>query len=320
MLNGLSQEYRISKQTEIIVRKNAKKFNYIPNRTAVSLRLKKTNTIGLIVPSLSNPFFSNISSALITALRQQNFAVILTDSEENSKREDKELRLLVSRSLDGLIIIPSGNKCVQAKELYNKGLPLIFVDRYFENSPISFVSTDNYTGAFDLTQHLINEGHKRIACIHGSKHVMPNVQRVKGYSCAMKCNNLLNFYIGGEDFTERTGYLHTKHLIQKQSLPTAIVALSDTIALGSLRALNEAKLKIPEDISLVTFDNSIYLDYLAPSITSIVQPIDEIADLTTKILIEQIEQKKDYKYIQQKILLQPKIVHRSSVRNLCNNA
>ncbi|MEX6687739.1 LacI family DNA-binding transcriptional regulator [Danxiaibacter flavus] len=313
VLNGLSRQYRISEETQDIVKAIARELNYRPNQTAVNLRRQKSYSIGLIIPSLSNPFFSNIASIVNHELRKRGYSVILTDSGEDEQTEIEELDLLLDRQIDGLIVTPSGSSYDHIEKAYNNGLPTVCIDRYFEATSVPYVATDNYQGAYELTTHLINYGHTRIACLQGVHHVMPNVQRTKGYQQALADHGLTTYYIGGTNFSEENGYTETHRLLQRKDRPTAIFALSDTIALGAIRAIREYGLIIPKDISLVTFDNAIYLDYMAPAITSIVQPVNEIARVSIRILLDKLEKMDIPEFNEEKVTIEPKIVYRDSV-------
>ncbi|CAL1519520.1 LacI family DNA-binding transcriptional regulator [Chitinophaga sp. MM2321] len=316
VLNGLSRQYRISKETEDTVMKIARKLHYRPNLTAVNLRRKKSNTIGLLVPTLFNPFFSNIASIVNHELRKNGYSVILMDCGEDEKTELEVLEFLVDRRIDGLLVMPSGHDCPHLDALYTKGMPMVCIDRYFESSAIPFVSTNNFQGAYELTKYLVSCGHKRIACIQGVNYVMPNKQRVAGYTAALADAGLPVYYIGGQDFSEENGYLETKLLLQQQVKPTAIFGLSDTIILGAIKALKEEGMTVPDDVSLATFDNALYLDYLAPALTSVVQPVAEIAQIAIRILLERMSGEPEGKRQQEKILLSPRIIHRASVREI----
>ena len=315
VLNGLSRKYRISKETEELVLRMGEKLNYRPNLTAVSLRLQKSNTIGLVVPNLSNPFFSNIASIVTHELRRSGYAVILTDCGENENTEVEAVNLLNDRRIDGLLVMPSGKHPTHLENIYNKGVPVVCIDRYFTSSGLPYVSTDNYQGAFDVTDYLIDCGHREIACIQGTHHIMPNIQRVKGYTDAMRKAGIARLRVTGNDFTQENGYLETKLLLQKEARPTAILALSDTIIFGSLKALKEEGLSVPQDISLVTFDNAEYLDFFDPPLTSVGQPVSQIARMSIKMLLEMMEKREKGEAIQSKqILLNPVIVYRKSVQ------
>ncbi len=317
VLNGVSKKFRISTATEARVLEAAERLGYTPNQTAINLRLKKSFAIGLVIPSLANPFFSTIASIVNQALHSKGYSVLVTDCNEEEKTEIDSVKNLAARNIDGMIIIPSGKDKRHLEVLYKQRIPVVFIDRYFNELPISYVATDHYDGALKLVNYLIECGHQKIACIQGTHHVLSNMERVRGYKSAMAVNNLPEFYIGGGSFTFEDGYLETKLLLQKQDKPTAILALSDTILLGALKALSEDGFNVPDDISLTTFDNSVYLDYLSCPVTSISQPITDIAQIAIRLLLDKIEAKaNDSETLpeQEKILIAPTIIHRKSVK------
>jgi len=315
VLNGVAKKYRISTATEAKVLEETRRLGYIPNQAARNLRLKKSFAIGLVIPNLANPFFANIVSIINQVLHERGYSVILTDCNEDEKLEVEAVNALSARNMDGMIVIPSGKKKNHLELLRQKGIPVVFIDRYFDDVAIPYVATNHYDGALKITEYLMANGHEKIACLQGSNHVMPNVKRVQGYVDAMKKHEKEPFYIGGNSFTFESGYLETKLLMQKYDKPTAILALSDTILLGSLKALAEDGYRVPEDISIATFDNSVYLDFLACPVTSVSQPVTDIATIAIKLLLDKIEKTSGNVVEQEKILISPSIIHRSSILN-----
>ena len=168
-------------------------------------------------------------------------------------------------------------------------VPIVLVDRYYDDAPLSYVSTNNFDGGLMATELLIANRHKRIACIQGDPETMPNRMRVKGYKQAMENAGLgANEMIFGNEFSIQNGYMETKLLLESNPRPTAIFALSNTILLGSIKAIREAGLRIPEDISIISFDNNKYLDYMVPPINRVSQPVEDMAKLASRILFEKI--------------------------------
>lgn len=314
VLNGTAKLYRVSTRTQEKVLEAARKLQYTPNQAAVNLRLKRSFSIGLVVPSLSNPFFSNIASIVSSAFRAQGFSVILIDCEEKEEAEVEATQSLAARNIDGIIVIPSGRNKTHLELLLRKKIPVISIDRYFDDIAVSYVATHHYEGAYNITEYLIRCGHRRIACLQGNPFVVSNMLRVDGYTTAMKTNGLPVFYVAGNSFTAESGYVETKLLLQKPERPTAILALSDTILLGALKALAEEGLSIPGDMSVVTFDNSSYLDFLSCTVTSVAQPVTDIANIAIKLLTDKIAARTSGgNHQQEKILLKPTIIHRKSV-------
>ena len=284
VMNGKADQYRISKATQKIVKEAAEKLNYIPNHFAANLRSGKSNTIALVLPSLSNPFFAVIASEINLELQKLGFMTILTDCNEDPEIENKALKKILSYNIEGLLIAPSGKKYKHIEQIHQTGLPLVCIDRYFEGLDIPYVATDNYTGAYSATEELIKRGHKNIACIQGNRDTSPNQLRVKGYADALRKAKITQSTILGDSFSMENGYIETMMLLKGKNIPTAIFTLSNTIAFGCLKALKEENIRIPDDISLITFDNRPYFDFLQTPLASIQQPITEISRIAVKIL------------------------------------
>ena len=314
VLNGKSEQYRLAKKSQQLIEDAAKELKYVANHFAANLKSGKSNTIGLILPSLRNPFFANIASQINTEVRKHGYTTIITNSDESVEIERIELTQLVSRNIEGLIIVPCGKETDHIKQIFNKGLPMVLLDRYFEDSEIPFVSTDNFDGAFKATKLLIENGHKNITCIQGIRDSLPNKLRVKGYKSAMNEAGYDQLKVVGDEFSVENGFLETKMLLQNEIRPTAIFALSLTIALGCLKAFKEENVQIPQDISLITFDDHLYLDYLATPITSVVQPVEVICKLAMKYLISILNNEEGE--TSKQVILKPEIKLRESIARI----
>ena len=313
VLNGKAEKYRISKATQQKIELTAKELNYVPNEFARNLRTDKNKTIALIVPSLKNPFFAEIASIVNTEVRKYNYITLIGDSDDNIENEKAEVRHLLSRSLDGMIIAPCGDEWEHLVRIQEKGLPLVCIDRYFDAVDLSYVSSDNYDGAYSATKYLIEHGHSAIACIQGVRHTTPNIHRVKGFKDAMASAGITSYSVTGDAFSEQNGYLETKLLLQQKVKPTAIFTFSNTIAMGCIKALKEEKVKIPEEISLITFDDNPYLDYIEPPLTCISQPVEEICKIAVKMLFANIL---DQDAALKQVLLKTKLKVKASIKNL----
>lgn len=313
VLNGKANKYRIGKESQEKVKKVAKELNYTPNQIAANLRTGRSNTIALIIPSLNNPFFANIASNINNEARDKGYITIVGDSDEDVATEKLILQQLASRSIEGIIIVPCGNKWEHIKELHDQGLPIICIDRYFDNLDIPFVSTDNHHGAYLATRYLIEQGHTKIACIQGVKESTPNKLRIKGYLDALSESDIEYSLVTGDEFSFHCGYIETKFLLQQKNKPTAIFSLSNTIAMGAMKALKEEKIKIPDDISLITFDDHPYLEYLVTPLSCVAQPITDISKIAIKFLFSEINMNKTPLH---QILLKPNLNIRESVKRL----
>lgn len=317
VLNGSSEKYRIAKKTEQLILEKAKELGYIPNMAAKTLRLNQSKTIGLLLPSLSNPFFSIVASTVSRNLYNQGYVVLMSDCGSDPKEEKKMLKELLSQNLLGILIIPTGGY-KNFEFLKTSLIPAVFIDRFFDELDFFHVATNHYRSTYQLMDHLLRSGHKKIGCIQGETNTVSNRLRVTAYEEILKENNIDYTYVEGDSFDTEEGYLMTKLMLRREDRPTALLALSDTILLGVLRALKEEDIRIPEDISVVSIDNSAYLDFLEVPITSVAQPVTQIAQLAIKLLLDLIIQPERLKdrSLNRSILLESNIIYRKSVKKL----
>lgn len=316
VLSGKGQLNRISKSTIDTIFQKAKEMNYFPNFCAQSLRTNKKNTIGLLIPSISNNFFSKVANHIINAAQQANYQVIIIDTQEDEEIEKRAIESMIQHNVDGLIIAPSGHNIQAVKELHKK-MPIIFVDRFIKDVDIPTVSVDNYKGAYILTELLIRHGHSHIWAIQGKESSSANKERVRGFKDAMAAHNFSQFaHIRGNEFSSTNGYTETNIALLHEDKPTAIFTFSNNIFLGCMKALQTNKVSIPSQISVVTFDDDPYMDVLSPTITRIMQPVKEECHLAFKILLQAIEQQNT---IQSTILLAPILIMRDSISFIDNN-
>ena len=314
VLNNKAYSSRISRETVEIILDEAERCGYTPNLIAKNLRKNHTQTIGLLVPSLSNPYFAEIASVIISEAQKCGYTTLVSDTKEDEELQNSSITTLISRPVDGIIIVPCGNDPAYLEQTNSQCVPVILVDRYYENSPLPYVVTNNFQGGYLATSLLIKNGHRNIACIQGPPGATPNKKRIEGYLLVLKENGLEDrATIVGNEFSVQNGYLETKLLLNNEKRPTAIFALSNTIGLGAIKAIREARLKIPDDISLVSYDNNMYLDYLEPSITRIGQMVDEMGKMAVKLLHKSIS---GHKEIRSQIELSPEMILRESVAPL----
>ena len=314
VLSGNAEKHRISKKTIEKVLKDAREHNYSPSLVAQSLRTNKTNTIGLLLPSLANPYFADVASVIISEVHRRNYTAIVIDTMENAKNFNDSASLLLSRRVDGIIAVPCGTDSSLIESINDNYLPVVLIDRYYDNTHLSFVTTNNHKGGLMATRHLIGMGHRRIACIQGTVTSNPSKERVRGYRDAMIEEGYgEEICIVGNEYSIQNGYLETKLLLESENPPTAIFTLSNTITLGALKAIREASLKIPEDISLLSFDNYSYMDFMEPPITRISQPTEDMGKLATKILFDRIDSVPNNT---SQLKLSPSLIAKESVRSI----
>lgn len=313
VMNGQAKQYRISNATQKKIETIARDLNYRPNEFARNLRMGKSKTIALIIPSLKNPFFAEMASIINQEVRKYDYITLIGDSNDSIDTEIREVSLFSAKNVDGLIIVPCSQDSEHIEQTLKEGIPVVCVDRYFEESNISFVSSDNFDGAYSATEFLVRQGHEFIACIQGAPLSTPNKQRVDGFLKALSDLNISNYKVTGDDFSERNGYIETKLLLQHKNRPSAIFALGNTIAMGCMKAFKEENVKLPNDISLITFDDNPYLNYIDPPLTCISQPIDDMSKIAVRILFSNILNKEDST---NQILLKTSLKIKDSVKNL----
>lgn len=316
VLNNKSKEFRISEETERLILETARLLNYRPNELARGLRLKRSHTIGLVVPDISNPFFAYVSHLIQRHAYEAGYSLILCNTDEDIELEIQQIELLRRKGVDGYIILPVGTKKEHIHELLSQNKPLVLLDRIFHDINTNAVVVDNRKGAYQAVKHLIDNGHQRIAIIQGLRNTSTNNARLAGYLDAMKDNSIAvdERLIVGNDFRKENGYIETKLLLKLEIPPTAIFTTSDLITLGTLQAIAEEGKSIPKDVSIVAFDDIDYAPFLVAPLTSVRQPRDLMGQIAVKLLINDIQSKGLNK--KEKLVLEPKLILRKSVLNL----
>jgi LacI family transcriptional regulator len=315
VLNSKTKKYRISATTEQRVLNAARELNYHPNQLARGLRLKKTHTIGLIVPDISNPFFAHVARVIQKQAYQEGYSLLVCNTDENIDTEIEQIAIMRSRRLDGFIIMPVGVSHGHIDDLLADNIPLVLLDRCFDDLDTHSVVVDNYLGACQAVQHLTDLGHKRIAIIQGLPNTYTNNARVKGYTDILRRKNIPidESLIVGNDFRKENGYVETKSLLNLHPPPSAIFTTSDLITLGALQAIYEKNIKIPEDVSIVAFDDIDFAPYLLTPLTTVEQPKELMGEVAVKLLIDDIKDKG--KASKKRIALKPRLIIRKSVKN-----
>ncbi|MDP1676522.1 MAG: LacI family DNA-binding transcriptional regulator [Bacteroidota bacterium] len=312
VLHKGSQKVSISAETTRIIKKTAEDLGYRPNIIARSLRTEQTHEIGILVPDISNPFFSTIVKNLASELRKFGYGTVVYDTDENTSLEEESLRQLLDKRVDGLIIAAVGQEAKHFKEIVKRGIPLVTLDRCFNDFDVDAVSVDNVYGAMIAVQYLLNEGHQRVAFIQGLPGTYASDERKKGYCKVLDIAGIPidPTIIVGSDFRAFNGYIETKHLLSMKNPPTAIFSASDLITLGVLEALREEKKIIPQEISLVTFDDPYFTKYLSPAITAVAQPIERMVEIAVNLLFRRMKNPKEQS---RRVLLEPSLIIRNSV-------
>ena len=312
----------ISVATKKAVNELAEKLNYQPNTVALNLRQRKTNTIGVIIPEIVHFFFSTVISGIEDVAYEAGYNVILTQSNESVEREKLDIKALFNSRVDGMLLSISRETTNfdHIESIISKGIPIVFYDRMYTNPNTSKVIVDDYEGAKEAVLHLIGQGYKRIAHLEAAPGLQIAEERKRGYIDALKENGIAvkeNMIIECPNGSLEDGKKATKKLLSLASVPDAIFANNDLLAMGAMMTIKEKGLKIPEDIALMGFSNWFFSQLLDPPLSSVDQPGFEMGQEAARLLIRQIEMKdKDQFEIQPetKILKTRLIIRESTLR------
>jgi LacI family transcriptional regulator len=296
---ALRDSHEISPETKKLVLDYAEKNNYHPNPIALSLKERRSRSIGVIVCEIANSFFSQVINGIESIAYNHGYNVIIAQSRESFDREILNLQYLTSRSIDGLIIsISTDTKDFSYfKELHQKGLPIVFFDRIVSEIETHKVIVDNYKGAYDATMHLILTGYRNIAAISNPELLSITKERLAGYKAALTDNGievndaLIKFCKHGGMIVSEVEEV-VKDLFELKQNPDAIFATADKLTTGCLRILKTKGLKVPEDIGLIGFSNSELTELLDPPLSIIKQPAFEMGEVATNLLLQLIESKR----------------------------
>ncbi|MFZ4741155.1 MAG: LacI family DNA-binding transcriptional regulator [Bacteroidales bacterium] len=297
VLNGYGDKNGIKKETQERVIALCNEMNYKPNQMARSLRLGKTHTIGLIVADISNTFYAKMARNIEDYCNKFGYNLIICSSDEKDAKEASIIKMLKEKQVDGLIISSTLIDNTEIVALKKEHFPFVLVDRYFpEILDTNFVIIDNYQAAYNAVNHLITIGHKNIAMISISPaHITSVKDRNKGYLDALSKAGINNdhFLLCQVPFEniELGVELEIKKLLLYDKKVTAIFAVNQNITIAVVKILAKLNIKIPDDISLISFDDLPFFEIINPSITAVDQPLDKICKNAVEILMNEINNK-----------------------------
>lgn len=279
----------VSEETRRRVEAAIEELGYVPNRVARSLRSKQTHTLALVLTDITNPFWTTVARGVEDAASEDGFSVILCNTDESEAKEQSYVRLLLQKQADGFLLVPANSTSRSVVLIQKQQVPLVILDRSVA-SPVDTVRSDSKGGAYQLTRHLLKLGHRRIAVLSGPQGVSTALDRVAGYRQAMTEAGLPlddRMVIYGP-FTQQGGYEMTQQLLTLALRPTALFAANNFIAIGAFRALREAGLRVPDDISLVAFDDLPGTFTMEPFLTVAAQQAYEMGRVATQLLLERL--------------------------------
>jgi len=312
--NVLNELDTVTDANKAKVMDTIKSLGYKPNKIAASLSKKKTMNIGLIIPDVSSPFYSDLINGVTETLDAQGYNVFLCSSRDDIDKETKIINDLLSMWIDGIILIPVYSDKRIIKEMETINIPLVLVNREIKGWTRDIVIFDNFGGAYEATNFLIKNNHKKIIILDGPNYSRSFEDRLLGWKTAMEENRLFNEnMIFRGDFSVESGYDMMMESLNELAEIDAVFASSDLIALGALNALEEKNIKVPDDISIIGFGDIYLSKFLKPSLTTIRRPFYNIGKTAVSILLEKIKGKSDDERFK-KFVIKGKLEIRNSVR------
>ncbi len=305
---ALRNGYEISAATKKLVIEYAKKVSYQSNPIALSLKNRRSYSIGVVVPELANSFFSQAIAGIESIAYEKGYHTIITQTHDSYERELINVNHLAQRSIDGLLISTSSGTSDYSflKTLHNNGLPIVFFDRIIDEIETFKVTSDNFTGAYNATESLIKLGRKKIAFLANAPQLSITKERLAGYIKTLANYNIpfrpeliRSCYKGGSDYEEVENAV--KELITMNNKPDAIFISSDRISISCIRALKKLKVD-PDEIMIAGFSNSDVVDLLQPSLSYVRQKAFEMGSIAIEMLLKLIESKYPITEFETKIL------------------
>jgi LacI family transcriptional regulator len=305
---------RISETTRQKILEAIKELGYQPTKPTQSIPQSIPPTLGLVITDITNPFFTAMASVIEDVASRYGYNIILCNTRRNLKKEMEFLEVLWRRKVDGLIIAPVDDKKSSLQDFLKHNIPVVFVDRSLKETEASAVLLDNVEGAFTAVDYLIRLGHRRIGLINGRRNTMTGQERLQGYLKALKEHGLAigEGLISEGRYSVEGGRQATEELLNLPHPPTAIFSSGGVMTVGALLEIKERNVKIPEDLSIISFDDEKWCLLIDPPLTVVAQPVHEIATEAAQLVIQLIQGWGAD--AAQKIILKPELIIRGSCK------
>jgi len=310
----LNNKEDVNDNTRKKIKKIIDELGYNPSGIARGLALKKTNTIGLIIPNITNPFFPEVAKGVESRAEELGYSVILYDTDNDFKKEKTALDLMKKNQVDGIVLsFNSVNKNLINKA-FDEKLPIVQIDRKINGLKCPSVLIDNFYSGYIAAKYLLDNGHSKIAHITGRKDIINSIERLLGYKKAFEEYNIQikNKYIINGEQTIESGYEKMNELLRLDQIPTAVFVANDLMAIGAYEAIFNNGMNIPEDISIIGHDDINMASIIRPKLTTVMQPKYEMGVNAVDLLVELIREEKE---ITDKVY-KTRIIERQSVKKI----
>lgn len=273
-----------------LIEKAIQKLDFKVNEMARGLKTSRSMTVGVLIPSLENIFFTSIVSHIESILLQEGYSTILCGYKESPELEEKKLQFLLDKMVDGIVMMPLFDNDDLVKMVIAKGIPIVLIDRLINNISCDVVLVDNLNASYNAVEQLIVNGHRRIGIIVGPKNIYTAQERLKGYIRVLEdyCLEVDPCLIKYGDYKIQSGYDLLQELMGIDPPPTAIYVTNYEMTVGSIIAINENNIKIPEDLSLIGFDNLDLARIVRPPLSIVVQPVKQIGETAARVLLKRL--------------------------------
>ena len=278
----------VSPELQTHVRDAINKLGYRPNKAAHHLRSGKTNRVGVLFADIRNPFFTSVLAGIENYLHEAGYALILGNSNEDAKIESMQLQAFLDECVAEIILSSVTNSGENYQQNLDTGIPILAMDRIPKNFRVDSISIDNARAAKQAALHLINLGHKRVAFIGGPEHISTAHLRKRGYLEALQEHPDIKPIIELGDFTQLGGYEATRNVLAIHNDISAFLVANNLMTLGALQFFNESKIRVPDEIALVGFDDMPWATSLQPPLTVVAQPTYEMGKIAARLLLDRI--------------------------------
>lgn len=289
-----------------------RELGYVPSAVARSLKSNTTKTIGMLIPNCTNPYFAEIVRSVEDHCFAAGYTLILCNTDDDPHRQGVYLKVLSEKRIDGMIIISTGQDEDLLRLLKGQPIPTVLLDREINEVNCDLVQNAHLQGGLMATQHLIDLGHRRIACLAGPADLTPSTQRIEGWRNALAQNGLTEEsadLLWHSDFSSQGGYVTMQAILAHPQRPTAVFVCNDLMGVGALSAAHEAGVRVPQDMSLIGFDDIELAHFTSPPLTTIAQPKHRIGVAAVDMLLERIQ---GGRVEARTVLFQPELVVRNS--------
>jgi LacI family transcriptional regulator len=281
----------VLEENKVRIQETIEQLGFKVNELARGLKINKTRTIGVLIPTLENIFSTTIISNVENVLLQNGYSTIICDYKENDKLEIEKLEFLLNKMVDGLIIMPQNISDIALNKLAKNNIPVVLIDRLINGTNCDVVMVDNLNASYNAVEHLITRGHKRIGIISGPDNIYTAQERLKGYIRVHEDYHIEpdQSLIKCGDYQVESGYLKINELLDAPIPPSAVYVTNYEMTLGAIMALNERNTKIPEELSFIGFDNLQLAKIVKPPLSIVIQPMQQIGETAASVLLKRLK-------------------------------